>query len=232
MSMGELKHVAIIMDGNGRWAERRGLPRVEGHRKGVEVIRDIVAKSSEEKLVSLTLYSFSTENWRRPLSEVQALLRLFEESIDRYGPELKEKGVKVIFIGRREGLPENLVSRMVQLEEETASNTSLRLNIALNYGGRDEILRAFQKWFAVYRGDFEFLREEVFSRFLDTSGQPDPDLVIRTGGEQRLSNFLLWQAAYAELWFTPTLWPDFTPEELEVAIGDFSKRKRKFGGIC
>ncbi len=226
-----LQHVAIIMDGNGRWAERRGLPRLEGHRRGLEIVRVIVEETGRLGIPFLTLYSFSTENWRRPLQEVQGLLALFEEAILRYGEELKKNNVRVRFLGRREGLPEHLRTVMHELEEQTAINQGLTLNLALNYGGRDEILRAVQR-FQKTQGDWSTLSEETFRVFLDTENQPDPDLLIRTGGEQRISNFLLWQIAYTELWFTDTLWPDFTVSHFHQALEDFARRKRKFGGLC
>ncbi|MGQ9473818.1 MAG: polyprenyl diphosphate synthase [Candidatus Caldatribacteriaceae bacterium] len=225
-----LKHVAIIMDGNGRWAERKGLPRIEGHKKGVEVTRCIVEESGKLGLQFLTLYSFSTENWKRPLNEVQRLMYLFQESIVRYGEELHNSQVRVRFLGRREGLPKEVVKSMSALEEKTSSNQGLTLSLAINYGGRDEILRAIQKMFQ-YEDALVRLDEKVFQSYLDTASCPDPDLLIRTGGEKRISNFLLWQIAYTELWFTETLWPDFTTTEFRKALEDFALRKRKFGGI-
>ncbi|MEN3202659.1 MAG: polyprenyl diphosphate synthase [Atribacterota bacterium] len=225
-----LQHIAIIMDGNGRWAERQGLPRLEGHRKGIEVARIIVEEVGRLGIPFLTLYSFSTENWRRPLQEVQGLLALFEEAVSRYGEELKKNNVCVRFLGRREGLPEKLKKVMGELEKETARNTGLVLNLALNYGGRDEILRAVCR-FGESGGDWSALTEETFRSFLDTGDQPDPDLLIRTGGEKRISNFLLWQIAYTELWFTDVLWPDFNVLLLHQALEDFAQRSRKFGGL-
>lgn len=226
-----VKHVAIIMDGNGRWAERRGLPRLEGHRKGVEVTRSIVEESGKLGIRFLTLYSFSTENWKRPIGEVQGLMHLFEESIERYGDELNANDVRVRFLGRREGLPKEVVKSITELEEKTAFNQGLTLNLAINYGGRDEIIRAVQH---IYKENPELLvhlDEGAFHSYLDTALCPDPDLLIRTGGEKRISNFLLWQIAYTELWFTETFWPDFTVAEFRQALEDFASRKRKFGGI-
>lgn len=225
-----LKHVAIIMDGNGRWAEQRGLPRLEGHRKGVETVRVIVEESGRLGISFLTLYSFSTENWKRPLAEIQGLMELFEKAINHYKEELKKNNVRVIFIGRREGVPGKLREAMENLEKETANNKGLTLNLALNYGGRDEILRAIQR-VAEKDENFSSLNEEKFRLFLDTRDQPDPDLLIRTGGEKRISNFLLWQVAYTELWFTDVLWPDFTAIEFHKALEDFIQRRRKFGGL-
>ncbi|MDI3543623.1 MAG: undecaprenyl diphosphate synthase [Candidatus Atribacteria bacterium] len=225
-----LKHVAIIMDGNGRWAEKQGLPRLEGHKKGVEVIRNIVYETSESGIFFLTLYAFSTENWRRPISEVQGLMKLFKESIDKYGEELVKNKVRVKFLGRKDGLPHNLISQMNDLEKSTIGGEGLNLNFAINYGGRDEILRAVKDIYDHNPSLFTSLSEESFGSYLDTKNQPDPDLLIRTGGEKRISNFLLWQIAYTELWFTSTLWPDFTIEEYHQAFQDFKERKRKFGG--
>lgn len=225
-----VRHVAIIMDGNGRWAERQGLPRLEGHRKGIETVRIIVEESGRLGIPFLTLYSFSTENWKRPLQEVQGLLKLFEDAIHRYGEELHKNNVCVRFLGSREGLPERLRRAMEDLERKTASNGGLTLNLALNYGGRDEILRAVRRFWE--RGnDWASLSEEAFRLFLDTGDQPDPDLLIRTGGEKRVSNFLLWQIAYTELWFTDVLWPDFTTIHFHQALEDFTRRKRRYGGI-
>lgn len=225
-----LQHIAIIMDGNGRWAEQRGLPRLEGHRKGVEVVRTVVEEVGRLGIPFLTLYSFSTENWRRPVQEVQGLLALFEESIHRYGAELKANNVRVRFLGRRDGLPEHLQEAMGKLEEETRENSGLTLNLALNYGGRDEILRAIHRFQKSGR-DWSDLDEATFRTFLDTGDQPDPDLLIRTGGEKRVSNFLLWQIAYTEFWFTDILWPDFTVMVLHEALEEFARRRRRFGGL-
>lgn len=225
-----LQHVAIIMDGNGRWAERRGLPRLEGHRKGIETVRVIVEESGRLGIPFLTLYSFSTENWRRPLQEVQGLLTLFEEAIHQYGEELKKNNVCVRFLGRRDGLPERLRKAMEDLEGKTRENTGLTLNLAVNYGGRDEILRAVQRFLESGK-NLTTLTEETFRFFLDTGDQPDPDLLIRTGGEKRISNFLLWQVAYTELWFTDVLWPDFNVLLFHQALEDFAQRRRRFGGL-
>ncbi|MCX7730710.1 MAG: polyprenyl diphosphate synthase [Candidatus Caldatribacterium sp.] len=225
-----LRHVAIIMDGNGRWAEQRGLPRLEGHRKGVETVRVIVEETGRLGIPFLTLYSFSTESWRRPVKEVHGLLALFEETVKRYGGELKANNVRVRFLGRRDSLPESLKRAMDELEQETARNTGLTLNLALNYGGRDEILRAMRRFWESGK-DWSTLSEETFRLFLDTGNQPDPDLLIRTGGEKRISNFLLWQVAYTELWFTDVLWPDFNVLLFHQALEDFAQRRRRFGGL-
>ena len=225
-----LRHVAIIMDGNGRWAERQGLPRLEGHRKGVEVIRNLVEETVKAGISFLTLYAFSTENWKRPINEIQGLMRLFMESIDKYGKELEENRVKVKFLGRKDGLPQDLTLQINDLEKSTLKGENLNLNLAINYGGRDEILRAVKNIYQTNHSLLTSLSEESFSIYLDTGNQPDPDLLIRTGGEKRISNFLLWQIAYTELWFTDTLWPDFTVEEYHQAFQDFTGRKRNFGG--
>ncbi|HSV31237.1 MAG TPA: polyprenyl diphosphate synthase [Atribacteraceae bacterium] len=225
-----LTHLAIIMDGNGRWAEKRGLPRLEGHKQGVVSVETITRECSEMGLSFLTLYSFSTENWKRPLGEVQGLMVLFSNSLAVYGPRLKENNVQVHFLGRREGIPGELLSKMIQLEEATRTNSGMVLNLAINYGGRDEILRAFGKICTLSSDGVKSLDDQGFRRYLDTGEQPDPDIVIRTGGEKRLSNFLLWQAAYAELWFTDILWPEFTVADLHQACREFVVRKRRFGG--
>ncbi|MCX6090557.1 MAG: polyprenyl diphosphate synthase [Candidatus Atribacteria bacterium] len=226
-----LNHIAMIMDGNGRWAKRRGLPRLAGHKQGVETVRSVVEECGDIGIPFLTLYSFSTENWQRPVNEVQGLMDLFLESIDRFGPELHKKRVRVRFIGRREGLPESLIRQMGGLEQLTEKNTDLTLNLALNYGGRDELIRSFLRFLNDASRPANGLNEAVFRTYLDTGHQPDPDMLIRTAGEKRLSNFLLWQVAYSELWFTDTLWPDFTVEHLHDALNDFVSRKRKFGGL-
>lgn len=226
-----IHHVAIIMDGNGRWAQAQGKPRLEGHRRGVETVRMVVKETWDEKIPFLTLYSFSTENWRRPINEVQGLMQIFIEAIDCYADELHQNQVKVRFIGKKEGFPDHLTERMENLENLTEQNQGLTLNLALNYGGRDEIIRAFQKFLQIplnQRGDID---EDSFRQYLDTGNQPDPDLLIRTGGEKRLSNYLLWQLAYSELYFTEVLWPDFSSRDYHQALADFVSRKRKFGGL-
>ena len=224
-------HVAIIMDGNGRWAQARGKPRLEGHRQGVETVRMVVKETWDEKIPFLTLYSFSTENWRRPINEVQGLMQIFIEAIDRYADELHQNQVKVRFIGKKEGFPGHLTERMENLEKLTGQNQGLTLNLALNYGGRDEIIRAFQKFLQSSLNQEREIGEDSFRQFLDTENQPDPDLLIRTGGEKRLSNYLLWQLAYSELYFTEILWPDFSYQDYHQALADFISRKRRFGGL-
>ncbi len=223
--------MAIIMDGNGRWAEKNRISRVEGHRKGVQTVEMVVRECSENDISFVTLYSFSTENWKRPISEVQALFELFNHSINEYGPKLHANRVRVRFIGRREGIPGELIRGMDSLEKMTAANTKLTLNLAINYGGRDEILRAFRRIVYDKGQEAHTISEDEFRSYLDTGEQPDPDLLIRTAGEMRLSNFLLWQLAYSEMWFTGVLWPEFSPRDLYRAFSDFIARKRKFGGL-
>lgn len=224
------RHVAIIMDGNGRWARRRGLPRLAGHRAGTENIRRIVEACVEEGIEILTIYAFSTENWSRPAEEVQGLLGLLSEVIERETESLHRNGVQVRHIGRLEGLPEELQRKILQAVERTRDNRRLILNVAFNYGGRAEIVDAARRLIA--EGVLpEEVTEERFASALYTAGCPDPDLIIRTAGEMRLSNFLIWQAAYSEFYSTPTLWPDFDREELRRAIEAYGKRVRKFGGL-
>lgn len=216
------------MDGNGRWAKARRRPRSFGHRAGVEAVRRLVEDAADLKIRHLTLYSFSTENWTRPKIEVAALMSLMKEYIENDLSRLTREGVRVKIIGRRDGLTPDLLERIEQAESRTAHNDRFHLNIAFNYGGRDEMLRAMQRAHDA-AVDFESLDEAEFSKFLDTHGTPDPDLVIRTSGEKRISNFLLWQAAYAEFVFTDVLWPDFTRADLVAALHDYSRRDRRYG---
>ncbi len=222
------EHIAIIMDGNGRWAKKRGLPRIAGHYKGAEVAEDIVEFSIELGIKHLTLFAFSTENWARPKEEVEALFELLRRYLQTKKEKLYKLGVRVRFIGRRNRISGELLKLMEDIEEESRDFKKFFLNIAIDYGGRDDILRAVKKAIKLQRED---INEELFSSLLDLSCSPDPDLLIRTAGEKRISNFLLWNIAYTELYFTETLWPDFTREEFLKAIEDFSKRKRKFGRI-
>lgn len=224
------RHVAFIMDGNGRWAERRGLSRLEGHRAGVENIRSIIKCLDKRGIEYTTIYAFSTENWNRPETEVSGLLHLLEEVIDEEALELHKNGIRIRHVGCLEGLPPGLwesISRAVKLTE---NNTGMTLGIAFNYGGRVEILDAVRHLIAegVPPHDID---EKLFGDYLYTAGFPDVDLVIRTGGEIRTSNFLVWQAAYSEYYFTPVLWPDFNEEELERALLTYSQRQRRFGGL-
>jgi len=226
------RHIAIIMDGNGRWAQKRGLPRLEGHIAGVGAVRRVVEACRDLGISYLTLYTFSTENWRRPKEEVEGLMLLLREQLRLQTPELKETGVRVIVIGKREELPLVLQEQIRQSEEETAQNHDLYLILAINYGGRAEIVNACKTLIeAVKKGERNDIDEATFPSFLYTKDIPDPDLLIRTAGEKRISNFLLWQIAYSELYITDTLWPDFTKDDLLLAIEDYRRRKRKFGGL-
>jgi undecaprenyl diphosphate synthase len=224
------RHVGIIMDGNGRWAELRGLPRIEGHRRGAERSNEIIEFSAELGLKILTLYAFSIENWQRPSSEVMTLMRLLELYLTKELNRLIKNDIVFKAIGEIWRLPEHIQVIIKETEENTASNKGMTLVAALSYSGRNEILRAVKK--ALCSGDRpEELTEEVFDSYLDTAGLPPPDLIIRTSGEMRISNFLLWQGAYSELYFTDTLWPDFTKDELLLAIQDYQRRERRFGAI-
>ena len=222
------KHVAIIMDGNGRWAKKRGLPRIEGHRKGAEVVENIVKWSAEYGIKYLTLYTFSTENWRRPKKEIEFLFSLLVEKLETKVPELIKENVKVRFMGRLKDLPKNLQEKCLEAEKETALNNGLNLIIALNYGGRAEIVDAINR---ILREKMLEIDENSFRNYLYLPDVPDPDLIIRTSGEMRLSNFLIWQSAYSELYFTEKLWPDFTKDDFIKALENFSKRERRFGGV-
>lgn len=229
-----LRHVAIIMDGNGRWAQSRGLPRRAGHREGIEAARRAVDYARETGLRYLTVYSFSTENWKRPAGEVLDLIGLLRRFIVDDLPRLKEENIRLCVIGNRDTLPDDTGSLVDRAEAETASNDGFFLYIAFNYGGRDEIVRAVRKIAeSARRGGTgpDCITEDTFRGFLDTSSSPDPDLVIRTGGERRVSNFLLWQAAYAEYVFLDVLWPDFTRKSFSMAVGEYYERKRRYGGL-
>ncbi len=224
------RHVAIIMDGNGRWAQARGLPRLAGHRAGVEALRRVIEASVEFGIQYLTVYAFSTENWGRPQDEVEGLMNILEEVIDREVPELHRQGVQIRHLGKMEGLRPELQRKIREAVELTRNNTRLVLNVALNYGGRDEIVQAVRRIIAAgYRP--EEVTEALIAQHLYTAGIPDPDLVIRTSGEQRMSNFLLWQAAYAEWYFTPVYWPDFDREEYRKALEEYARRQRRFGRV-
>lgn len=225
------QHVAIIMDGNGRWAQRRGLARADGHAAGTEHIRPIVTACVEVGIRYLTLYAFSTENWFRPEEEVQALLRILAEVINRETNELHRNNVRLRHIGRLGGLSPDLIRSIQHAMDLTYHNTGLTLTLAFNYGGRDEIVRAVQRLLED-RLSPGAVSEEAISAALDTAPLPDPDLIIRTAGEQRLSNFLIWQAAYSEYWFTPVLWPDFGPDDLRLAVAAYAQRQRKFGRVA
>jgi undecaprenyl diphosphate synthase len=228
------QHVAIIMDGNGRWATARGWPRLVGHRKGAERVKEIVRCAPDLGLKWLTIYAFSTENWKRSTEEVLGLMGLFSRYIEREADRLSAEGVRMRFIGDRSRLDDRLRALMAGIEARTAGNTRLNLTVAINYGGRDELIRATRALVArAAAGDLgpQALDEAALAGALDTAGIPDPDLVIRTSGETRVSNFLLWQAAYAEYEFTQTLWPDFSPAELQSILARFGSRERRFGGV-
>jgi undecaprenyl diphosphate synthase len=227
-------HVAIIMDGNGRWAAERGLPRAEGHRQGVESVRRTVEAALELGITHLTLFSFSSENWTRPKQEINELFGLLQRFIRRDLADLHKHGVKIRVIGTREGLDPDLLRMIDDAVELTKDNTALNLTIAFNYGSRDEIARAARRIAEeIAKGSLApaDVTEERFGFYLDTAHLPDPDLLIRTSGELRLSNFLLWQLAYAEFVFVDVYWPDFSREQLETAIAEYQRRSRRFGGI-
>jgi undecaprenyl diphosphate synthase len=227
-------HVAIIMDGNGRWAQMRGLPRHEGHRRGLEALRRTVRHAGELGIRVLTVYSFSTENWRRPKAEVSFLMGLLRRFVENDLAELHEAGVRVRIIGSRDDLAPDLRALVERAESMTQDNTGLTLAVAFNYGSRDELTRMARRLaqdVAAGRVTPDAVDEEMLGARLDTGGLPDPDLVIRTSGESRVSNFLLWQAAYAEFIFTPVLWPDFDRKALEEALAEYHRRERRFGGV-
>ena len=228
------RHVAIIMDGNGRWATRRGLPRIAGHHQGVSAVRETVRTAGELGIDFLTLYAFSSENWQRPETEVSFLMTLLERTIDGELPDLQAKNVRFRVIGRAAGIPAGVRRRVENVVTETARNTGLTLVLALNYGGRDELVDAVRRLARDVRSgavDPEQIDEDSVSRALYTHDMPDPDLLIRTSGEMRVSNFLLWQIAYTELWVTPTLWPDFGVRDLCMAVADYQRRDRRFGRV-
>ncbi len=227
-------HVAIIMDGNGRWAKQRGLPRSAGHRAGMERVRDAVAVCLENGVKYLTLYAFSTENWHRPNEEVSFLMDLFEKTMQTEVEKIHQQNVKIRFIGLKQNLSHTLVALMDQSERLTANNQALTLNIALNYGGRTEIIAAVKGIGRAIQKEGlnpEDVTDEVFAAHLFTAGEPDPDLLIRPGGEHRISNFLIWQMAYTELYFSDHYWPDFGKEDILKAFYFFSQRERRFGRV-
>jgi undecaprenyl diphosphate synthase len=224
------RHVAIIMDGNGRWAEQHGLPRLEGHRAGVANIRPVIKWLNKYSVECVTLYAFSTENWRRPENEVSGLLHLLGEVIDKEARELHKNGVKIRHVGRLEGLSPGLQKSINRALKLTENNTGMIVGVAFNYGGRMEILDAVRQLMAEGVPP-QSIDEKLFGEYLYTAGLPEVDLVIRTGGEIRTSNFLVWQAAYSEYYFTPVLWPDFNDECVEKALLTFGQRQRRFGGL-
>ena len=221
-------HIAIIMDGNGRWAKARGLSRTAGHKKGVEATKSVVRHAGEIGLKYLTLYAFSTENWRRPETEINDLMTLLRFYLKSEAAELHKNNVRLRVIGFRERLSKDILNMIDKIEEMTASNTGLNLTIALDYGSRQEILRAVN---ALISQGVSNVDEQTFEAHLFTKDIPDPDLLIRTSGEERISNFLLWQCAYSEFYFTDTLWPEFTNEEFDKAIATYNSRERRYGGI-
>jgi undecaprenyl diphosphate synthase len=224
------RHVAIIMDGNGRWAAARGESRVVGHRAGLEALRRVVRAAPSLGIAYLSVYAFSTENWKRPAEEVEALMDLLVEYLRSEIDELDEEQVRIVFLGDRSALPQRCQDEMGRAERRTQANNRLVLAIAMNYGGRDEIVRAARS-LLLSDADPARLDEAGFARHLDTWGMPDPDLVIRPGGELRLSNFLIWQANYAEIYVTPLYWPDFDQDVLTRALEAFAQRERRFGGL-
>ena len=228
------RHVAIIMDGNGRWASRRGLPRVAGHREGMKTVRKITRAADDIGIEVLTLYAFSTENWKRPSEEVSYIMKLPVEFLATELPELVERNVRVTTMGSEEGLPEHTIRAVNKFKQETANNTGMILNFALNYGSRSEIVQTVRTLCErVENGEMKWndITEEVVGNELLSSGLPDPDLLIRTSGEIRLSNFMLWQLAYAEMWFTDVLWPDFNEALFKEAIMTYQKRSRRYGSV-
>lgn len=231
------EHIGIIMDGNGRWAKQRNLPRSEGHKAGAKVFRKICEYAGEIGVKYITFYAFSTENWRRPPEEVEALMNLFRDYLDEaeeHQEENKQKGMRIHFIGHREGVPMDLISRFETTERDSRDADKIDVNIAINYGGRLEIVDAVKKIAQkVKDGEInpEDITEQDISDNIYTAGQADPDLIIRPSGEYRLSNFLIWQSAYSEFWFSDILWPDFTEADLDKAIDDFNNRNRRFGGV-
>ena len=227
-------HIAIIMDGNRRWAKQQGWRAIRGHTVGARTTREIIQACVDLAIPALTLYTFSTENWKRPATEVNALMRLITRNLADELPSMKSNNIRVKHVGRREGLPDYLLRQIDDSVAQTQANTGLILSLALNYGGRAEIADAFQALLKqVQSGQLaaEDVTESHIEAHLYTAGLPEPDLMIRTGGEMRISNFLPWQIAYAELWVTPTLWPEFKPAELQRAIAEFQTRERRFGGV-
>jgi len=223
------QHIGIVMDGNGRWARKRGEPRIKGHQAGVEAVRRIVEICGKLEIGYLTLYSFSTENWRRPKKEVQFVINLIQNSLVKEIDELAKSNVTIHFIGSKVGLKPSFLEKFEQAYEKTKNNNGLNLILAINYGGKKEIVETVNK--IIKKEENPIITEEKIDSNLYTSKFPDPDLILRTSGEQRLSNFLIWQAAYSELFFTETLWPDFNKQEFLQALLDFQKRKRRFGDI-
>lgn len=222
------KHVAIIMDGNGRWARARHLPRLAGHQAGAKAVERTLKAAKQSGISFLTLYAFSTENWTRPQEEIKGLMKLLEQTLDRYGEEAAKNNFRLWISGAREPLPPAILEKIDKVVAATANHTGLTLNLALNYGARQEILHAANA--AISAGE-KSLTQDVLRNYLYHPDLPDPELIIRTSGEERLSNFLLWQAAYSEFYFTPVLWPDFTEKEFQAALTTYASRTRRFGGV-
>ena len=228
------QHIGIIMDGNGRWAKKRGLPRTGGHAAGAKTFERIVEDAGNIGIKVVTVYAFSTENWNRPKEEVNTLMALLEDYLDNGLERLAGRNVKIHFIGNQHAFSDEFQKKICHMEKATEKNSGLLLNVALNYGGRDEITNAVKIISEkVKNGEInsDDITEQTISEYLYTAGQPDPDLIIRPSGEYRLSNFLMWQSAYSELWFSHTLWPDFTKDDLLAAISDYQNRNRRFGGV-
>ena len=223
-------HIAIIMDGNGRWALEKGLPRLSGHRAGTENLREVIEACVEFGIKYLTIYAFSTENWKRPKEEIQGLMRIFKTMLDRELQNLHENGVQLRHLGRLDQIDKELQKKVREAIELTKDNKTLILNVAFNYGGRDEILQAVKNIISAGHS-VDDIDDEQFAKYLYTSESPDPDLIIRTSGEYRCSNFLIWQSAYAEWYFTPTYWPDFNKEELRQALIVYNQRERRYGEV-
>lgn len=222
------KHVAIILDGNGRWAKKKSKPRSFGHKKGAENLEKLIEKIINTKIKYLTLYAFSDKNWGRPKNEVSYLMTLFKGFLDRFLDKYKDENVKIKFIGCRDKLDENLKNKMIEIEESTKNKKGLVVSLAINYGGRDEIVRAVNK---ILKEDIKNVSEKDFVKFLDTKSIPDPDIIVRTSGELRISGFLLWQLAYSELFFVNKMWPDFKFEDLKQVIYEYMNRERRMGKI-
>jgi len=225
------RHLAVIMDGNGRWAQRRHLPRIAGHKAGTEAARTTIETCARLKIEALTLYAFSVENWRRPKTEIDFLMQLLREYLRQEMPLIQRNNIRMRFLGRADDLPEAVQRDTREAERETAKNTGTVLCVALNYGGRAEIVDAVNQILEERRPEAARVTEEEFARKMYTAGLPDPDLLVRTSGEMRVSNFLLWQIAYAEIYVTETLWPDFSRARLLEAFVDYQKRERRYGGI-
>ena len=227
-------HVAIIMDGNGRWAQKRGLPRTAGHKAGAETLRKMVEFAAQSGIEFLTCYAFSTENWKRPKTEVSFLMTLLSTYLEKEAKDLAKNGIRLKVLGDTQGLSSKLQKQIQKAEEITAKGTRLQLNLAINYGGQQEILAACQKFAVEVEQGLSKPNEitiEKFESLLTTQNIPNPDLLSRPGGDYRISNFLLWQLAYTELWFSPILWPDFSEKEFELALENFKNRERRFGGV-